>query len=135
MATLTEAQRAFVHESKYPGILTTLRADGSPHTTPVWVDTDGDDLLINTIESRQKARHMRGDPRVALIMVDPADAWHWVSVTGHVELDNESAMEVIHRLSRKYLGKDYPPEWIDPNDTRVTGRIRIEKVDSDGFDS
>jgi PPOX class probable F420-dependent enzyme len=135
MATLTEAQRAFVHESKYPGILTTLRADGSPHTTPVWVDTDGDDLLINTIESREKARHMRGDPRVALIMVDPADAWHWVSVTGHVELDNESAMEVIHRLSRKYLGKDYPPEWIDPNDTRVTGRIRIEKVDSDGFDS
>ena len=135
MASLTEAQRAFIHETTYPGLLTTLRSDGSPHVTPVWVDTEGDDILINTIESRQKARHMRRDPRVALIVVDPADAWHWVSVTGHVELDNESGMDVIHRLSHKYLGKDYPPEWIDPKDTRVTGRIRIDKVDSDGFGS
>ena len=135
MATLTEAQRSFIHDSAYPGVLTTLRSDGSPHTTVVWVDTDGDDLLINTLESRLKARHMHADPRVALIVVDPADPWHWVSVSGHVTLDHESAMEVIHRLSNKYIGKDYPPEWQSPDHVRVTGRIHIEKVDSTGFDS
>ncbi len=50
--------------------MTTLRADGSPHSTVVWVDCDGDDVLFNTARGRAKERHLLADPRVSVVTVD-----------------------------------------------------------------
>jgi PPOX class probable F420-dependent enzyme len=135
MAELSEAQRAFVRDNAYPGVLTTLRADGSPHTTIVWIDLDGDDVVFNTAVGRAKERYVKSDPRVSVLVADPSDPYHWVSVSGRAELDTTGAREMIDRLSRKYQGKDYPPEWLGPGEQRITGRVRVDKVDSSGFDS
>jgi PPOX class probable F420-dependent enzyme len=135
MASLTEAQRAFIHDNTYAGILTTVRPDGSPHSTVVWVDTDGDDVVFNTAQGRAKERHLRADPNVSMIVVDPSDMVKWVSVSGRAALETEGGREMIDRLSQKYQGKDYPDEWMGAGEVRVTGRIRVEKVDSSGIDS
>jgi PPOX class probable F420-dependent enzyme len=135
MATLSEAQRAFIHDNPYTAVLTDLRADGSPHSTVVWIDIDNDDLVFNTAIGRAKELHVREDPRVSVIVVDPSNAYRWVAITGRAELETEGAREMIDRLSRKYQGKDYPDEWMGPGEVRVTGRIHPEKVDTYGFDS
>ena len=128
---LTEAQRAFLRDNPFPGVVTTLRHDGSPHSTVVWVDEEGGDVLFNTAEGRAKPRYMRNDPRVSIVVVDPADQYRWVSVTGTAELTTEGARDQIDALATKYLGADSYP-WYR-GETRLSVRITPEKVDSSGL--
>jgi PPOX class probable F420-dependent enzyme len=132
MAALTEKQRSFVHDNPFAAVVTTLRKDGTPHSTVVWIEEDGGDLLFNTAEGRAKPRELADDPRVSVTMVDPADMFRWVSVSGGAELTTEGAREQIDRLAKKYLGKDEYP-WYQ-GEQRVTVRIKPEKIDSSGLD-
>jgi PPOX class probable F420-dependent enzyme len=134
MAQLSEAQRAFIRDNAYYGVLTTLRPDGSPHSTVVWVDADDETVLFNTFIGRAKERHLRADPRASLLVVNPSDGYEWVSVSGRVRLETDGAVEMIHHLSRKYDGQDFPPEALARGE-RVTGRLDLDHVDSAGFDS
>ena len=132
MATLTEKQREFL-EQPFVGEVTTLRPDGSPHTTVVWVDVDTDEVIFNTAVGRAKERYLRKDPRASLIVVDPQDPYKWVSVAGRAELSTEGADGEIDKLAKKYLGKDEYP-WRNPEEQRINVRIRPEKVDTAGLD-
>ena len=64
--------------------LATLMPDGSPQNTQVWVETDGEYILVVTAEGRQKVKNVRRDPRVALNVVDPTNAFRIASVRGQV---------------------------------------------------
>ena len=132
MATLTEKQREFL-EQPFVGEVTTLRPDGSPHTTVVWVDVDTDEVVFNTAVGRAKERHLRNDPRISLIVVDPENPYRWVSVSGKAELDTTGADDEIDKLAKKYLGQDEYP-WRNPEETRINVRIRPEHVEATGFD-
>ena len=89
MAKLEEKPRKFLDESPYVGVVTTLREDGSPHSTIVWVDVEGDKVSFNTARGRAKPKHLEHDPRASLLMVDPNDAFKWVAVSGPAELTEE----------------------------------------------
>ncbi len=128
-ATLTEAQRAFLREP-FPGTATTLRRDGSPHSTVVWVDEEDGDVLFNTAAGRAKERHLRRDPRTALLVVDPADQYRWLAVSGTATLTTDGAVEHIDKLWRRYEDEPFPR---GRPGTRVIVRIRPERVDSAGF--
>jgi PPOX class probable F420-dependent enzyme len=119
-------------ENPFAGIVTTLRRDGSPHSTVVWVDVDDRGVSFNTAVGRAKERHLRADPRVALAVVDPADAYRWVSVTGTAELTTESADAQIDRLAKKYLGKDEYP-WRRPDQQRISVRISPTRLEAYGL--
>ena len=132
MAALTEKARSFLLEP-FVAEVTTLRPDGSPHTTVVWVDVDTDEVIFNTAVGRAKERYLREDPRVSLIVVDPENPYRWVSVSGTAELDTDGADDVIDRLAKKYLGKDeYPGRT--PGEERVNVRIRPQRVETTGLD-
>ena len=133
MAKLGEKPRKFLEESPYVGVVTTLREDGSPHSTIVWVDVEGDKVAFNTARGRAKPKHLEHDPRASLLMVDPNNAWKWVAVSGPVELTEEGADAQIDKLAKKYLGKDEYP-WRTPEETRIKVLIKPEKVDASGFD-
>lgn len=132
MADLTDAQKAFL-DNPFVGALTTLRADGSPHTTLVWVDVSDGRLSFNTARGRAKPRHIAADSRVSLAVVDPQNAYRWVTVSGTAELIDEGAEGQIDRLAKKYLGEDTYP-WRQPGEQRVTARITPERVESQGLD-
>jgi len=133
MSKLEEKPRKFLEESPYVGVVTTLRADGSPHSTIVWVDVEGDKVSFNTALGRAKPKHLEHDPRASLLMVDPNNSFKWVAVSGHTEVTEQGADAQIDKLAKKYLGKDEYP-WRNPEETRVKVLIDPEKVDASGFD-
>ncbi len=134
MRRLTESQREFL-ENPFVGSVTDLRPDGSPHTTVVWVDVDGDSgVSFNTAHGRAKPRYIANDGRVSLTVVDPGDPYRWISVSGTAELVDEGADEQIDRLAKKYIGADSYP-FRAPGERRVTVRIAVEKIDARGLDS
>jgi PPOX class probable F420-dependent enzyme len=131
MATLTD-QQADLFRGPNMGTVTTLRADGSPHSTPVWIDTDGEHVLFNTALQRAKARHIRRDPRVSITVL-PADnpQGGYVSVSGTAEIVEDGAYEHIDKLAQKYLGQEKYP-WLQEGEQRVIVRITPERIDSLG---
>ena len=133
MAKLDENPRKFLDESPNVGVATTLREDGSPHSTIVWVDVEGDKVSFNTALGRAKPRHLEHDPRASVLMADPNNSYKWVAVSGPAQLTEEGADAQIDKLAKKYLGKDEYP-WRNPEETRVKVLIEPEKVDATGFD-
>ena len=131
MSKLTDSQRTFIRDNPYSAVATTLRPDGSPHSTVVWIDEDGGDLLFNTAEGRAKPRHLRANPHVSITVLAADDPYKWVSVTGDAKLTTEGAREHLDKLSHKYLGKDYP--WYQ-GEQRLIVRIGVDRVDSYGFE-
>jgi PPOX class probable F420-dependent enzyme len=133
MAALKDKQRKFLDENPFVGTLTTIRPDGSPHSTIVWVDVEDGKVSFNTARGRAKPRHLERDPRASLLVVDPNDPYKWVAVSGRAELTEEGADRQIDKLAKKYLGKDEYP-WRKPEEQRVKVLIEPEKVDAAGFD-
>ena len=114
--------------------LATLMPDGSPQITQVWVETDGEHILINTPEGSQKRRDVRRDPRVAVNVVDPANAWRLAMVRGRVvDVNNEGAVEQIDRLAKKYLNQDTYP-FHRPDQVRTTIKIAPDKIKEIGLE-
>ena len=113
-----------------PCFLATLMPDGSPQMTQTWVDTDGHDVLINTVRGHQKVRNVERDPRVALNVADPDDPSRYFEVRGRVtEVTEDGAREHIDELSQRYIGRPYP--WFGGRDqVRLLVRISPEKVTS-----
>jgi PPOX class probable F420-dependent enzyme len=132
MATITEAQQQFL-DNPYVGVVTTLRADGSPHSTVVWVENREGEISFNTATGRAKEHHLEADPRASLLVVDPDDVYKWVAVSGRVELTREDADPQIDRLAKKYLGKDEYP-WRTEAEQRIKVTIEPEHVSAAGFD-
>jgi PPOX class probable F420-dependent enzyme len=129
-SALSDKQREFL-EQPFPGAVTTLRADGSPHTTVVWVDVDEEGPMFNTASGRAKERHLRRNPRLSLIVVDPQDQYRWLSVSGTAELTTNGADEQIDKLAKKYLGQDRYP-YRKPEEVRVTYTIAPDRVQTMG---
>ena len=132
MKKLTEAQERFL-ANPYVGTVTTLRSDGSPHNTVVWVDTENGVVRFNTAEGRAKPEHMRQDPRVAITVIDPQDTHKWISVSGRATLTHDGADAHIDRLAKKYLNEDVYP-WHDPDAPRISVTIDADTIDAVGLD-
>ena len=131
---LTPEQTAFLRDNPYYGVVSTVRRDGSPHASIVWVDVDDDGKPgLNSNLDGAKAKHVARDPRVTLIVFDPADAYHWVKVEGTAELVEEGADAQLDKLAKKYLGADTYP-WRDPARTRVRLAITPARIETAGFD-
>jgi len=132
MTKLTEKQ-AELFRGRNWATVTTLRADGSPHSTPVWVDTDGENVVFNTVIGRAKERHLRRDPRASVVVLPAEDQQSgYVSVTGTAEITEEGALEHIDKMAKKYVGLDKYP-WHQPGDKRVIVTIRPERIDGYGL--
>jgi PPOX class probable F420-dependent enzyme len=90
------SQKGFAH-------LATLNADGSPQSTPVWIDTDGIHVLVNSVKGRRKDRNMRERGRVALSITDPENPYSYLEIRGEVvEITEEGAEAHIDKLAERY---------------------------------
>ncbi|MEF2977578.1 PPOX class F420-dependent oxidoreductase [Subtercola sp. YIM 133946] len=112
--------------------IATTMPNGSPQLTETWVDTDGENVVINTVEGFQKVRNIARDPRVSVAIADAENPTRYFQVRGTViETRTEGAAEHIDALSHKYTGQNYP--WYGGRDqTRVMLIIRPDKVGSQG---
>jgi PPOX class probable F420-dependent enzyme len=133
MTQLKEQQKRFLAENPYVGVVTTLRDDGSPHSTVVWVDVEDGKVSFNTAEGRAKPKHLEHNPAAALTVVDPNDPYKWVAISGKAEITEAGADAQIDKLAKKYLGKDEYP-WRKPEEKRLKVLIDPEHVDAYGLD-
>ena len=98
----------------------TVGPDGHPQNTVMWIDRDGDHLLLNTAAGRVKWRNLRRDPRVAVSLTPVDTPYRNISIKGRmVEMRTEDGDAVIDRLAHKYLGVDEYP-YRQPGEVRVT---------------
>lgn len=125
---LTKRQ-AKVLQGANEAVVATLRPDGSPHTSVVWVDWDGEYVTFNTKLSRDKARHIGRDPRVSITVIDASGPYRHVTVEGTGELDEQGAAEHMNRMARKYTGEAFAN-----TEGRVIVRVRPERVHSYGIE-
>jgi PPOX class probable F420-dependent enzyme len=127
MVKLNEKQAQLFLDKNF-GSLATIRDDGTPHVTPVWVDYDGAHVLFNTATGRAKWRHMRRDPRVTIEVISRENPYEYVTVTGRVELEEgEEADRHIDKLSEKYTGNSKFQSH-RPGERRVIVRITPERI-------
>jgi PPOX class probable F420-dependent enzyme len=127
--TLTDRVRRFLEAPNFAAIATAM-PDGAPHVSTVWIDVDGDDVLVNTAEGRVKTDNVRRDPRVSISVLDRDDPYEQVVIHGTVmDVTTDGADEHIDRLAEKYLGLDGYP-WRGAGEQRVIIRIRPDRASS-----
>jgi PPOX class probable F420-dependent enzyme len=86
--------------------LTTMMPDGTPQTTVVWCNFDGEHVLISTMRGFRKEKNMRLNPRVALLCYDPREPLRSLEVRGIVaEMTEEGATEHLDTLCELYTGR------------------------------
>ncbi len=106
----------------------TVGADGAPHVVPVWVDTDGDHVVLNSAEGRVWVRNAERDPRVTCTVTNSENPYEYVLINGRVaEHTTDGADQHIDAMAKKYLGQDEYP-FRQPTEQRVIFRILPERV-------
>jgi PPOX class probable F420-dependent enzyme len=103
--------------------LATVMPDGTPQVTPVWVDYDGEFVLVNSARGRQKDKNMKRDSSVALSIMDPENPYRYLEIRGRVaEITEEGAEDHIDKMANKYIGQERYP-WRRPGEVRVLYKI------------
>lgn len=122
---MNDEQRRLL-QGRRNGWLATLMPDGTPQLTPVWVDAEGDDVIVNTPEGTVKLANMRRDSRVAVAIESEEDRYRTLSVRGTVMgFETEGAEEHISRLSLRHDGK---PWEVSDGEHRIRVRIRPDRA-------
>ncbi len=128
-AALSDGVKKLFREPNFAH-LATLMPDGSPQVSPVWVEMDGNRILVNTAEGRVKPRNVRRDARVAISIHNQENPYTSAFIRGRVvEITHEGADELIDKLAKKYLGQDTYP-YRQPGEQRVILVIEPEHVGS-----
>ncbi|HZO36691.1 MAG TPA: pyridoxamine 5'-phosphate oxidase family protein [Solirubrobacteraceae bacterium] len=126
MADKLEGRVREIFEDKLYAVVAVPRSDGTVQSVVSWVDTDGDNLTVNTAEAHGWARNMRRAGTATITVM--AHPYEWVTVVGRVESDtHEGADEQIDALAKKYLGADSYP-FRKPGEQRITFTLRPERI-------
>jgi PPOX class probable F420-dependent enzyme len=112
--------------------LATTMPDGSPQLTQTWVDTDGEHVLINTVQGHQKVKNIERDDRVAVSISDPSNPARYYAVRGRVvNVTTDGGAEHIESLAQRYLNRPYP--WYGGRyQVRVILTITADKIHAMG---
>jgi PPOX class probable F420-dependent enzyme len=112
--------------------LATTMPDGSPQLTQTWVDTDGKNIVVNSVDGFQKIKNIERDPRVAVNIADAEQPHRYFAIRGQViHVTAEGGAEHIEKLAQRYLGGPYP--WYGGRDqTRLILTIEATKISTTG---
>ena len=109
MADLSPEVRAIL-AGRNMAHVATLMSDGSPQVSPVWIELDGDRLLIFSAGVNLKLRNLRRDPRVGVSLCDERNPYRSAVIRGRVveEIEGQEAIDIMDRISNRYVGSDFP---------------------------
>jgi PPOX class probable F420-dependent enzyme len=125
-----DADAARLAKSKNLATVVTLMPDGQPQAQLTWIDTDGENLLVNTEPGRQRSKNLRRDPRITVLLHSNSDPWDWAEVRGQVieTIGGQQARDHIDELAQRYMGTDYSRP-VGP-DGRVILVIKPHKINT-----
>ena len=125
-----EALEFLAHGTR-TGKLATVRADGRPHVASIWFAVEDRDLVFNTWHTSVKARNLRRDPRVALIVDYDVPPFGYVIVEGTASISEDLAevRRIATVVGGRYMGADRAEEFGARNgvEGELAVRLAIEK--------
>lgn len=115
-------------EAKALAHVATIGPSGEPQTSPVWFDWVDGQLIVSFYENSQKMRNVKRDPRVAVSIVDPKDAYKYVEIRGEaVSFEPDVDLVFMNQMAKKYLGLDEYP-WHEEGEVEVVVTITPSRV-------
>lgn len=115
-----------------------IGSTGRANLTPVWFDYEGDLVLLNLATHRKKVHWLRENPQATFLLVNPQNAYHWVSIKATVarevsEDDPEEGPRVTAQLDRiwtQYTGAEPPYGLRDPSrdERRVLFELSVDSI-------
>lgn len=125
--TLDDRDRELLSARNFCHVSTT-REDGTIHTVPIWVDVEGDEVLLNTEANRAWPRNLRRTGHTTLTILNHENPYEYLTLTGHVaDETQDGALEHIDAMAQKYIGQEKYPFHQD-GDVRVIFRIAPDRV-------
>jgi PPOX class probable F420-dependent enzyme len=119
-------------------VLGLIGGDGRVNMTPMWFDYDGDKVLVNIASHRKKVDWVRSNPQLSFLLVNPENAYHWVSIKATTEREvseddpKEGAMVTaqLDKIWTKYTGNAPPYGLRDPSidERRVLFIAKVDRV-------
>lgn len=127
MTDLPEKAKVLLDAPEFATIAT-LNPDGQPQLSVVWIERDGDDVLVSTIKGRQKHRNIERDPKVTVLVYPKDSPYEYAEVRGTATMTEEGGRELIDRLCTQYTGGDRYKGDDGTDNVRVVVRISPTKV-------
>lgn len=119
-------------------IIAVLGSEGLPNLTPVWFDYEGDIVLLNLAHHRKKANWLRANPHATFMLMNPENAYHWLSIKTTVRreiaeedpAEGKRVTEQLNRIWTKYTDSDteYGLRDESMNESRVLFEFTVDKV-------
>jgi len=118
-------------------VMAVMGKEGRPNLTPMWFDYEGDKVLINVAEHRKKTQWIRDNPQVSILIMNPENMYHWMSIKVTVEREiheddpNEGqwVTDQLNRMWTKYFGEgDYGLRDPSFSERRVLFECRVDRV-------
>lgn len=127
MASLDDPGIASLLDARNHAVVSTLGADGSIHSTVVWVDVEDGRLAVNSAVGRAWPSNLERNPTINVVVYDESNPYDYVEVRGTAQPRLEGADAHIDRLAKKYLGVDAYP-FRTPTEQRITFLVDATRV-------
>ena len=124
---LPELAKSWIDNAEF-AVIATVLPNGRPQQSVVWVDRDGDDILVSTVKGRCKHLNMERDPHVSVLIYPKDNPYSYVEVRGTVSMTEEGGRELIDRLCNKYTGEARYVADDGTDNVRVVVRITPDKL-------
>ena len=104
-------------------VISTHGAGEVIHSRAVWVDTDGEHVVVNSVDGRVWVNDLARNSNVTCTIVNLANPYEFASIEGLlVDRTTDGATEHINFLAKKYLDLDDYPFHSD-TEQRVIFRV------------
>ncbi len=127
MSTLKDAPIQALLVQPNCAVISTLNEDGTIHSTVAWVNTEGDELAVNSAVGRKWPTNLERDPHVTVVVYPSDNPYEYVEVRGKASGTRDGADEHIDALSKKYINQDTYP-FRAPGEERIKFTIAPEHV-------
>src|SRR6201991_1905539 len=118
---LTNDALAFLSE-RHLAMLTTLRADNSPHVVAVGFTLDPVTHIARVITSGGTQKAVNAD-RAGMAVLSQVDGARWISLRGSSKVNNDA--DAVRDAELRYAQRYRTPR---PNPRRVVIEVQIERV-------
>ena len=87
-------------------VLATRRSDGEVLLSPVWHEWRDGGFTVWTGADDVKVRHIRRDPRAAIVVCEHEPPYRGVELRGRATVTNDGVGDTARRIAVRYLGSE-----------------------------
>ena len=118
-------------------VISVISPSGRSNLTPVWFDYEGDTVLLNLATHRKKVEWLRANPQATFLLMNPQNAYHWLSIKTTVArevseddpVEGRRVTEQLDRIFHKYTGGDkYALRDPSLDERRVLFELKVDSI-------